>query len=254
MRLILRVDDIGRNPACNNIACKAIELGIATAVHVCLDGPETEYALRQLRNYPWISVGWQSDFRGKPVRPSEKVKTLVDRGGNYRPDLTTAPDVSRIESLLELRAELFRCTELLGRTPSYRNRVFSKTSPFGRAIGEIDQEFGIISGFVWENETDLAEAPELPWAERNLVRAEPLDFSGDPVDAFLRLGDKLLSRDENTWISRWPGERAEALCDQRLRNWIVENGVELVNYRDALFGTRDYQNYLRSIGSDLSVL
>jgi predicted glycoside hydrolase/deacetylase ChbG (UPF0249 family) len=45
-----------------------------------------------------------------------------------------------------------------------------------------------------------------------------------------------------------------ALCDVRLRNWIKENHIELVNYRDALHGTREYQNHLRLIGSDLCMI
>ena len=45
----------------------------------------------------------------------------------------------------------------------------------------------------------------------------------------------------------------EALCDVRLRNWIKENNIELVNGRDALYGTREYQNHLRLTGSDLAI-
>ncbi len=44
-----------------------------------------------------------------------------------------------------------------------------------------------------------------------------------------------------------------ALCDVRLKSWIKENLIELVNVRDALYGTREYQNHLRRIGSDLCV-
>ena len=45
-----------------------------------------------------------------------------------------------------------------------------------------------------------------------------------------------------------------ALCDIRLKNWIKENNIELVNKRDALYGTREYQNHLKLIGSDLSMI
>lgn len=44
-----------------------------------------------------------------------------------------------------------------------------------------------------------------------------------------------------------------ALCDERLRRWIMENSIELVNFRDALYGTREYQNHLRLCGSSLAV-
>jgi predicted glycoside hydrolase/deacetylase ChbG (UPF0249 family) len=45
-----------------------------------------------------------------------------------------------------------------------------------------------------------------------------------------------------------------AMCDVRLRNWIKENRIELVNLRDALYGTREYQNHLKLIGSDLCMI
>jgi predicted glycoside hydrolase/deacetylase ChbG (UPF0249 family) len=45
----------------------------------------------------------------------------------------------------------------------------------------------------------------------------------------------------------------EALCSDRLRNWIGQNRIELINFRDALYGTREYQNHLKSIGSELCI-
>ena len=42
-----------------------------------------------------------------------------------------------------------------------------------------------------------------------------------------------------------------ALCDPRLHDWLKDNRIELVNFRDALYGTREYQNHLRNTGSDL---
>ena len=45
----------------------------------------------------------------------------------------------------------------------------------------------------------------------------------------------------------------EALCSDRMKQWIRENHVELVNYRDAIFGTKEYQNHLKAIGSDLAI-
>ncbi|RVU03218.1 ChbG/HpnK family deacetylase [Novosphingobium umbonatum] len=44
-----------------------------------------------------------------------------------------------------------------------------------------------------------------------------------------------------------------ALRDPRLKDWIRRNGIELVNQRDALFGSREFQNHLRAIGSDLAI-
>ncbi len=42
-----------------------------------------------------------------------------------------------------------------------------------------------------------------------------------------------------------------ALCDPRLFDWIKANHIQLVNFRDALYGTDEYQAHLRAVGSDL---
>lgn len=44
-----------------------------------------------------------------------------------------------------------------------------------------------------------------------------------------------------------------ALCSEELKRWIIDNKIELLNFRDALYGTRDYQNHLKSVGSSLYV-
>ena len=44
-----------------------------------------------------------------------------------------------------------------------------------------------------------------------------------------------------------------ALCSDEIKAWVRDNKVELVNFRDALHGTKQYQNHLRAIGSDMAV-
>ena len=39
----------------------------------------------------------------------------------------------------------------------------------------------------------------------------------------------------------------EALCDDRVKEWIQKNKIELVNQRDALYGLREYQNHLKAM-------
>lgn len=46
----------------------------------------------------------------------------------------------------------------------------------------------------------------------------------------------------------------EALCSQRLHDWIRKNDIMVCSLTDALFGTMHYQNHLRDINSDLCVL
>jgi predicted glycoside hydrolase/deacetylase ChbG (UPF0249 family) len=44
-----------------------------------------------------------------------------------------------------------------------------------------------------------------------------------------------------------------ALCSQEVKDWIKNNSIELINFRDALFETREYQNHLHAMGSELAI-
>ena len=44
-----------------------------------------------------------------------------------------------------------------------------------------------------------------------------------------------------------------AMCSPALKQWVVDKQVELINMRDALLGTREYQNHLRAVGSSLYI-
>lgn len=102
-------------------------------------------------------------------------------------------------------------------------------------------------------------------------------YNYDPVSDFLTGAHKLLVRpSDQTFFSAWhPGYvdnyvmkdgdqginakafilcrpvDVEALCDPRMKQWIIDNNVELVSFDDALHGTKNYQNHLRNIGSPL---
>ena len=45
----------------------------------------------------------------------------------------------------------------------------------------------------------------------------------------------------------------EMLCSDRLKEWIIENKVEVISLHDALYGTRDSQNHLIAAGSPLAL-
>ncbi|MBR2121902.1 MAG: ChbG/HpnK family deacetylase [Lachnospiraceae bacterium] len=128
------------------------------------------------------------------------------------------------------------------------------------------------------------------WLDRkivaaNIVNTVPMEDSltaamaYDPVGHFLANAHILLERTAGeTFFTAWhpgyldeyvmfEGDRgvfaknflllrpvdAMALCDQRMKDWIIANKVELVSMVDAIYGTRTYQNHLRKTGSPLAV-
>lgn len=71
------------------------------------------------------------------------------------------------------------------------------------------------------------------------------------VDYYMyQLGDQGPNRNKFTVIRT---KDVEALCSKRLHDWIKDNDIELINFNDALYGRRDYQNHLRFVNSDLYI-
>lgn len=325
MKMIIRADDVGFTDVCNIGTFETFDRGFATSADVMLDSPGTEDALRRLRGYPWISVGWHAHMWGAPVLGKERVPSLVEHGGEFdgrfRADINTAADVDEAEARAELRAQLERCRDILGRFPD-TGAGGRGTGPWRQAMRELQEELGIPTGFarrlpgdprcgerilagrargeawafLYGPEGMPGSEPDARWAERNIIVADgglayidlltdsisDIEENYDPVLYYTedRAGLLQLPEDcvvEQSWHPGWVdyyvyrlGERMNrprarqftvarcqdvaALCDERLKNWLVENRIELVNFRDALYGTREYQEHLRDIGSPLCML
>ncbi|MBC2665286.1 ChbG/HpnK family deacetylase [Novosphingobium flavum] len=67
-----------------------------------------------------------------------------------------------------------------------------------------------------------------------------------------RLGERVnRARAQQFVVGR--AQDVAALTDPRLRAWIREHKIELINFRDALYGSHEFQNHLLASGSDLAV-
>jgi predicted glycoside hydrolase/deacetylase ChbG (UPF0249 family) len=324
-KMIIRNDDVGFSDVYNIGTFETIEHGLATSADIMLDSPGTEDALRRLKAFPWISVGWHTHMWGAPVLPTDKVSSLVEQegefAGRFRADLFIAEDVVYEEALSELRAQIDRCIEIIGRVPDTCNFMGGNT-PFKMALGKVLDEYNIVHDFalkkcygpeVMEKITKAQLAgekwakyynvvgltdhqPNEKWAHRNILiadgglpyidlytdsvteveekydpvlyytedRAKLLEYPDDVIveqswhpgymDYYVyRLGERNL-RDRARQFTVGRVQDVAALCSKRLRDWVIENQIELINFRDALYGTSEYQNHLKNIGSDLYML
>jgi chitin disaccharide deacetylase len=288
MKMIIRADDVGYTNVANIGTFEAITRGVVTAADIMLDTPGTEDALERLREFPWISVGWHTHFWGAPLLDTEKVPSLVEKGtGRFKKNLRAADDLVFEEALFECRAQIDKCIKILGRAPDigeYMNSIF------GKACKQVCDEYGIAYDFARRIGREVKVSEK--WADRRIIIADPgpaykdvltesiVEFENyDPVKYYTEDRGHLLDFSEDDIIEQsWhPGYLdyysyrlgdnginaryftlcrivdVEALCSDTLKSWIKENHIELVNFRDALYGTREYQNHLRLIGSDLAI-
>lgn len=300
MKLIVRADDVGYTDVCNIGAFETIYNGVTTAADLMLDTPGAIDAMKRLKELPWISVGWHSHFWGSPVLDPSEVPSLYDAStGHFRRDINRAEDVDYDECIKEMRAQMERCIKYLGRVPDTGGMAFGN-SPFSRAIMDICEEYGILSGFAWSRPFPFtAENREfrepkncadkkiymmpstIPGGHaENTIRADSLQetikydpledfisgavFEGIPEDAaavfvlhpgyvdhyVLCEGDHGIGAIH--YLLLRPADQY-ALCSDRIKQFIIEKKLELCSFTDAAYGTRKYQNHLRSIGSPLAM-
>jgi predicted glycoside hydrolase/deacetylase ChbG (UPF0249 family) len=329
-KMVIRADDIGISNVCNIGTFEAIQHGVVTVAAIMLDSPGTEDALQRLRDYPWLSIDWHMHMWGAPVADLATVPSLVEKGGpfdgRFREDLAHAQDVNYEEAVTELRAQLLRCSKILGRIPDTGAGFANPSSPWGRAIHQINQEFGIVDNFSGQSPAPASylkhvkEAqergegwakyysadpntgmnrggpPDPKWASRKITTLSGttafVDLLTDSVSSVEKNYDPVLYYTEDrfgilktpmdviTWQAWHPGyidyyvyrlgertnrpraqqfvigrvQDVHAMTDPRLKNWIKENQIELVNFRDALYDSREFQTHLKAIGSDLCMI
>lgn len=292
-KMIVRADDVGYTHVFNLGTFEAIRNGVVTAADVMLDAPGIVEALDWLKELPWISVGWHTHFWCSPVLPPERVQTLLIPGTNrFRHDIQTTDDMDEVELYAECVAQMNRCVELLGRAPDTTN-LSTKDTLFNRVQKRICDEYGIAYQFGVKEGHGAVDKPLDRWADRKIYipspvnayreienesitdqyeKYDPVRYYTDDPDHLLGLPDDVIV--EQSWHPGFVdyfvykqgdyGPRAryftsvrtqdvEALTSDRLKAWICAHKIELINFRDALYGTREYQNHLRSIDSPLYI-
>lgn len=287
-RLVYRADDIGYTKTFNDGAFKAMKEGIVTSADVMLDTPGTVDALERLRAYPWISVGWHGGHLwGRPVAPVEQVPHMVDETGHFfwYHETKRQASVPYEEALIEFEAQIQLCIRVLGRAPDTTDIMFDR--PIDQAKRDICDKYGIHYNFCQGNNphglaTPIASRyqglkygafidPDAPKRTPDSDRTAPFALEQfhlyDPV---VKIKKVTWTGDEIWRVGGHPGflddyVLAESSCNihrvkdviavtsQELKNWIVSEGVELVNQRDVIYGTSEYQDHLKAIGSPLAV-
>ena len=281
MKLIVRADDVGYTVAHNMGTWKTVEEGVTTALDVMLDCPGLEDACQHIKQYPWLSLGWHTHFWGRPALDPKEVPSMVNEEGRFkwRNDKKLMAEVDYNEARRECRAQIERFAALCGRVPDTCG-MMDKT-PLGEAIRDTCDEFHIAYGFlqgVGYNGKPLPCKEQYldkniyEWTAKGLGFTKSLNVVDFPEYDVVGAITAMPIDDTKTMLrSQHPGflddyVLAESSCTiprvkdvyaltcPEMKNWIRENKIELVNGRDALYGTCEYQQHLKAIGSDLCVL
>ena len=107
-RIIINGDDLGLSYGINSGIIKAYREGILTSASLMVNMPAFEDALGLIKENPGLDIGLHVNFfRGRPVLPHQKTKTLTDKNGFFLQDpLKIALGIYRKRiSLVELESE-----------------------------------------------------------------------------------------------------------------------------------------------------
>jgi predicted glycoside hydrolase/deacetylase ChbG (UPF0249 family) len=183
----------------------------------------------------------------------------------------------------ESKAQMELCLKILGRVPD-TTWIQPNGSDFEKARMQICKEYGIAMNFADKPNKDgnivkaFAEYRHLniymPNQPATVYRQCYSELycdreKYDPIDYYVKDEGEILNKE--IALTAWhPGyldhyvmsesslhaarvKDVESLTSESLKKWIISNRIELVNTRDALFGTREYQNHLDLIKSPLAI-
>ena len=284
-RLIYRCDDVGYTEAYDLGIFKVIDANIGCSADVMFDAEHAKQALEEVKKRPWISIGWHRHLWEAPVLPPEEVPSLVDERGRFKwghrkqylMDEATYEDAYK-----EFRAEMDLCYSILGKYPDIAS-LRSGNNELEKAYKQVLDECKIpYNCFTRAQNREVKGDYHGPlaivdekWQDRHIISASIQVGHGfdmkyldeyQPIKALTAL--KWTEQEEIYFYGWHPGfcdlhiyeestcnihriiEHQHALSEEYMK-WLIDNKVELINFRDALYGTNEFQDHLKEVNSPL---
>lgn len=248
MKLIMRADDLGFSEAVNYGIEKTIREGVITSVGIMPNMDYAKHGYELIKDYD-IALGQHTNICvGKPLTNPKLIPSLVQENGEFcssKEIRARKEDLIRVEEAeIEIEAQLQRFIEITGKTPDYfeGHAVFSEN--FFIALKNVAKKYGLFfenPGFDknWEQENGIVGLHFIELDENGLydtsqylesclkiIKEAPCSvaiFHPGFLDQYI------LSHSSFTLIR--PME-CEFLCGEWVKNWIVENEIKLVDFRN----------------------
>ena len=119
-RLIVNADDLGRTEGINEGIFDAHRRGIVTSATMMVNYPAARRVAALSRDSPGLGVGLHVALSGGvPALPPEQLRSIVDVKGMLPGKPAGLAGADRAELLAEVRAQLRRFREIMGRDPTH---------------------------------------------------------------------------------------------------------------------------------------
>ena len=246
-RLLIRADDLGYCEAVNLGIARTVKHGIIRSVGLMPNMPTAAAGLDLIAGTD-VCIGQHTNVCvGKPVTDPKLIPSITNENGEFRSsrEYRSAKEdfVVLDEVVLEIEAQYERFKQLTGREPEYFEAHAVASDNLFRGLEIVAERHNL---------------PLLPFALGGPVKfRNTMIFTGmesdkpdyDPFKAMKKLALKEYGDNECPMFVCHPGwldnyilthssltinrtKEVEMLCDPKTREWLAENGIELVTYDD----------------------
>lgn len=265
MKLVISAADYAMTESITDGCVRAMRDGILTDVGLMTNN--LKYAVRaaeEVKKFPHISVGMDINLvSGVPCTEPERIPSLVDENGIFVKSVVRsriARETGRVQQMeyeevyLETENQVKRFFELMGYKPVYMSGHSYDEEVAMKAVETVCRKYDI--PWVFEKKLGILRPSPMwyapPQGEKNFTKESfnSADFqrSIDVVDFIINDKGHILKNEYSLMrmhvgytdadlyqMSTFHDVRTKemsALCDPRVKQWVKENHVELINYRD----------------------
>lgn len=246
-KILLRGDDLGYSEAVNYGIEKAIKEGMIRSQGVMVNMPATQHGVNLVKNCDIAFSVHVNICNGRPLTDSKLIPSLVDENGYFKSSKTYRNSqedfVNFDEVVLEIEAQYHKFVELFGRKPDYFEGHAVASANFFKGLEHVAQKYGLkYSGFSMDGK------PIVVGHSKALFHMESMNADYDPLKMMQSIVEK--AEDDIVQIIVFhPGYLDEAiltqssltlprvkevaiLTDSTIKDWLMEQDVLLVDYRD----------------------
>lgn len=262
MKLIVRAADYGMTESITDGCLRATWDGILTDVGLMTNNyKQAKRAVEEIKKYPHISLGQDLNLvSGMPASDPKDIPYLVGENGSFLSSgqrrVKNLNDFPYEEVYHEMKLQVERFIELVGRKPSYVTGHVLSNPVVDLAMKNIAEEYGVYLGMF----TNPGDNPEITIGERWYKTSMRMDSqtqkmvydanaqgATDVVGHILSGGCNFNFADKYAILvfhcgyydgdlqdmssfSVVRGRELQALCSPVVKQWLKDNNVELINF------------------------
>lgn len=246
-RILIRADDLGYSEAVNYGIAKTVKEGIIRPIGLMTNMPYSKHGVDLIAGCD-VCLGQHTNICvGRPLTDPSLIPSITTETGEFRSSKeyrsTNEDFVVLDEVILEIEAQYEKFKELTGEEPHYFEGHAVASENFFRGLEIVAQRHNL---------------PNLPFALTGPVKfRNTMLFTGmesdkpdyDPFESMKKLALNEYGENECPMFVCHPGwlddyilthssltvnrtKEVEMLCDPMTREWLAENGIQLVTYDD----------------------